>query len=179
MDTIITSVISIIGVLVSVTVSVIITRQQYKVEMEKIKKQLEQAYAKSLFDKRLETYPQLYYLLSGYSKIIQYKKQNVKNLLAFRDAIDKWNSQYGFYFTGFTGRLSGKFRGYLRILLADGVKSKIQEDDWKTIRKILHHFEVSIRSEIGVTTIEPASNIEGLEEAYKFIEERTQERETS
>lgn len=176
MDTIITSAISIIGVLISVTVSVIITRQQYKVEMEKIKKQLEQAYAKSLFDKRLETYPKLYSLLSGYSKTIQYNKQNAKNLLEFRDEVDKWNSQYSFFFTGSTGKLSGSFRGYLRALLADGIKSKIQEDDWKTIRKILHHFEVSIRSEIGVTTIEPASNIVGIDEVYKFIEERTQER---
>jgi len=179
MDTIITSVISIIGVLVSVTVSVIITRQQYKVEMEKIKKQLEQAYAKSLFDKRLETYPQLYYLLSGYNKTIQYKKQSVKNLLELRDAIDKWNSQYGFYFTGSTGTLSGTFRGYLREILAEGVKSKIREDDWKTIRRILSHFEKSLRSEVGITSIEPVSSVEGIQEAYKFIEERTQERETS
>jgi hypothetical protein len=179
MDTIITSAISILGIIISVSVSVIITRQQYKVELEKIRRQLEQAYAKSLFDKRVETYPQLYNLLSSYSKTIQYNQQNVKNLLEFRDAVDKWNSQYSFFFTGSTGKLSGSFRGYLRVILAEGVKSKIREDDWKTIRGILRHFERSIRSEIGVTTIEPAGNVERIEEAYKFIEERTQERRVS
>jgi len=174
-DAIITSAISVLGVIISVMVSVMITRQQNKVELEKITRQLEQAYAKSLFDKRLETYPQLYYLLSSYSKTIQYNQQNVKNLLELRDAIDDWNSQYSLFFTGSTGKLSGTFRGYLRTILAEGPKSKIRDEDWKNIRRILYHFEKSIRSEIGVSTIEPVSRVEGIEEVYKFIDERIQE----
>jgi hypothetical protein len=123
----------------------------------------------------LETYPQLYYLLSNYRKTIQYNKQNVKNLIEFRDAIDKWNSQYSLFFTGSTGKLSGTFRSYLGTILVEGAKSKIREDDWVTIQRIIYHFEKSIRSEIGVTTIEPVSSVEGIEEFYKFIDERTQE----
>ena len=175
MDAIITSAISVLGVIISVMVSVIITRQQNKVELEKITRQLEQAYAKSLFDKRLETYPQLYYLLSNYGKTILYKKQNVKNLIELRDAIDQWNSKYSLYFTGPTGKLSGTFRSYLKTILAKGSKSKIRDEDWKNVRRILYHFEKSIRSEIGVSTIEPVSNVEGIEEVYRFIDERTQE----
>ena len=175
MDAIITSAISVLGVIISVLVSVIITRQQNKIELEKITRQLEQAYAKSLFDKRLETYPKLYYLLSSYRKTIQYNKQNVKNLIEFRDALDNWNSQYSLFFTESTGKLSGTFRWYLKTILAKGAKSELRKDDWITIRNILHHFEKSIRSEIGVSTIEPVSNIEGIEEVYRFIDERTQE----
>ena len=172
MDTIVTSAISMLGVLISVTVSVIVSRQQNKIELEKIKRQLEQAYAESLFDKRLEIYPQLYNFLSNYRKAILYGKQNVKNLLEFRDTIDQWNSQYSFFFTGSTGRISGKFRGYLKDLLAKGKNSKIEDDDWKAIQEILRYFEISLRSEIGVSTIEPASQIEGIEEIYRFIEQR-------
>lgn len=181
MDTIFTSAISILGVLISVTVSVIITRQQYKVELEKIKKQLEQAYAKSLFDKRVETYPQLYRLTSNYGKTIQYNKQNVRNLIKLRDEIDKWNSQYSIFFTKPTTHISWRFRAYLGVLLAKGVKSKIQEDDWNTIKRILRRFESSIKGEIGVTSIEPASKTDAAEiaEVDKFIDERIQEREIS
>jgi hypothetical protein len=177
MDAIITSAISVLGVIISVMVSVIITRQQNKVELEKITRQLEQAYAKSLFDKRVETYPQLYYLLSNYSKTIQYNKQNVKNLIELRDEIDDWNSHYGLFFTSSTGKLSGTFRGYLKTILAEGAKSIIKDEDWNNIRRMLYHFEKSIRAEIGVATIEPVSNIEGIEEVYQFIDERVQEKE--
>jgi hypothetical protein len=176
-ETFIPSVISIIGILISVSVSVFVTRQQSKIELEKIKKHLEQEYAKSLFDKRVETYPQLYNLLSDYNKKILYNQQTARNLLEFRDAVDKWNSQYSFFFTGATSILSWRFRKYLKALLANGDNSQIQEGDWKTIRRILGHFERAIRSEIGVTSIEPASNIEGIDDVYKFIEESTQERE--
>ena len=48
----------------------------------------------------------------------------------------------------------------------------------KVIKDILRHFERSIKAEIGVTSIAPVSKLAGIEEVYKFVDQRIQERET-
>jgi hypothetical protein len=176
-DTVIASIISIVGVLISVIVSVIITRTQYKVELEKIKKHLEQEYLKSLFDKRVETYPQLYNLLAGYGKIIQYNKQNTKSLIKLRDELDNWNNQHSIFFSRATAKLSSRFRAYLHSILSKGTNSEIQQEDWDLIHNIMERFGMSLKSEIGVASMQPVGNLEGIEDVYKLIEGRIEELE--
>lgn len=169
-DIVISSIISIVGVLISVTVSVIITRVQYKVELEKIRRHLEQEYAKSLFDKRIETYPQLFNLLSSYGKTIQYNKQNIENLIELRNSLDNWNNQNGIFFSKDTAKLSARFRRFLHSILDNGAKYEIQKEDWKLIEKVMERFEMSLKAEIGVTKMPPVSNLEGIEEVYDLLE---------
>ena len=170
-DTFVVSLISIVGVLISVVASVSVARLQNKAALEKIKKELEQQYAKFLFEQRIKIYPELFEMLSSYSKTIAYKKNNVKNLRKFRDSLDKWNSANSIFFTESTARLSGKFRGYLADLLANG-KSAISESEWEAVRTIIRAFENSIRAEIGVIDTPPAGTAKELDKTYEFIDSR-------
>ena len=79
--------------MISVVASLLATKQRNKTELQKIKIELEQKYAKSLFDKRVEVYPQLYEILSSYGKTIQYDKNTIENLIEFRERIDNWNNK--------------------------------------------------------------------------------------
>ena len=143
-----------------------------KTEFNKIKIGLEQKYAKSLFDKRIEVYPELYNLLSSYAKLIGYNQQTIDNLIEFRDNIDKWNNKYSIFFTASTSTISARFRGYLRKLLSDGTKSRVTIEDWKAIGKILFHFEQLLRAEIGILDTKPVGEPKDIKNVYEFIEEK-------
>ena len=56
--------IPVITIFISVITSVIIATMQNRAEINRIYKELEHKYAKSLFDIRVETYPQLHNLLA-------------------------------------------------------------------------------------------------------------------
>jgi hypothetical protein len=172
-DTVVASLISIVGILISVSVSVIITRVQYKIELEKIKRRLEQEYAKSLFDKRIETYPQLSSILGTYGKAIQYNKQNIENLAEFRNNLDAWNNQNGIFFSKATARLSARFRRYLHAILDGGAKYEIQKEDWDLISEVIERFGMSLKSEIGVASMPTVSSLEGIEQVYANLDEKT------
>ncbi len=77
----------VLSIVISVVVSVIITTSQRKSDMAKLRVELQQQYAKSLFDKRVEVYQELYFLLSGYGKRIQYGQQTKENL---KELANKW-----------------------------------------------------------------------------------------
>jgi hypothetical protein len=171
-ETILTSIVATLGIIISVTVSIITTRLQNKIELEKVKKELDQQYAKSLFDERVKCYPTLFKAFTDYGKKMQYGKQTSENLRQFRDTIDNWNNQYGIFFTRPTARLSARFRWYLHTLLeVEG--NQIGEDDWEAIYTIIGYFEECLKAEIGVSRMEPAGNIEELDNVYEFIEEKS------
>ena len=174
-DTVIASIISIVGVLISVSVSIFVTRVQYKGELEKIRQQLEQKYVKSLFDKRIEIYPQLFTLLSNYGKIIQYNKQNAENLNELRNNLDNWNNQHGIFFSRDTAKLSSRFREYLHVMLDVKAEYKIQNKDWELIEDARQSFEMSLKSEIGVANMPTVSKLEGIEKMHKRLDDRISE----
>jgi len=170
-DTFVVPFISILGVLISVIASVSVARYQNKSALEKIKKELEQQYAKSLFEQRVKIYPKLFEMLSGYGKTIAYKKNNLENLRKFRDGLDEWNSANAIFFTEATARLSGKFRGYLSNLLTND-NSTISDNEWEAVRTIIRAFENSIRAEIGVIDMPPVGTAKELDKMYEFIDIR-------
>ena len=163
---------AVITVLVSVTSSIIITAYQSRIEISKLRKLLEQQYAKSLFDKRLDVYPNLYRVLSRYAKIIQYNQNTVANIIQFRDDLDKWDIENALLLTSNTSRLAGKFRHYLDTILSEGKKSKITENEYHAIWKMIAWYEHIIRKEVGIIdTLPPGESERRLEEVLKYIDD--------
>ena len=85
--------VAIIGVLVSALISYYISRRNAQIEYEKLKKQFTQ----KLFEKRLEVYPPLYYLLSSFQKLIKTKKANQENFEIFFNQYQEWDSKYAIF----------------------------------------------------------------------------------
>jgi hypothetical protein len=171
-DAILASIISIVGVLISVNVSILVTRLQNKSELEKLKREQEQQYAKSLFEKRIDVYPELYNLFSSLAKMIRDHQATVKNLIEFTAQNDSWNSRHSIFFTEATKKVSYKFRAYLHDLLRDGRNSNIKDEDWNAIIRMLIHFETCLRTEIGVTSTAAAGELAEMNKVYDFIDQR-------
>lgn len=154
----------------SVVVSVIITSFQRKAEMEKLRVELQQQYAKSLFDKRVTVYQELYSLLSGYGKRIQYGQQTKESLREFGEQVDLWNSHNALFFTQPTRRISYKFRYFLRVLLSNHKDTDITDVDWDAIHRIMLTFEDALRAEIGIFDTPSPSELQALDKVIAFVD---------
>ncbi|HEY0324064.1 MAG TPA: hypothetical protein VGC66_24165 [Pyrinomonadaceae bacterium] len=164
-----TLIVALISAVVSLVVSLLAMTLQSKADLIRVQREQEHGYAKALFDKRVEYYPQLYNYLSDYAKVIRSNKQNVENLAEFKRAMDEWNSKYSLFFTESTSLFSAKFRYLLGVILNNNNSSEFSNDEWENIRKLIGHFEDCLRAEIGIFVAKPVGDIEGIEEAYEFI----------
>lgn len=171
-DTLVASLVSAAGVVISVSISVLIVHLQNRAALDKVKRELEQQYAKSLFEQRIKVYPELYNLLSAYRKVIAYGTRNTTNLIEFRKSVDEWNSKYSIFFSEATSKISHRFRFYLRLLLQNGETSIVKDEDWEAIRKIIGYFEESLKTDIGILDMPPVGKMKDLEKVYLYIDQQ-------
>src|SRR4051794_8602099 len=108
-----TILVALISAVVSLIVSLFAGTLQRRFELRRIRQEHEHGYAKALFEKRVEYYPELYNYLSEYQKIIRNNKQTIENLAEVRTAVDGWNSKHSLFFTRYTSKYSAKCRQYL------------------------------------------------------------------
>lgn len=167
--------IPIISVIISVVSSIVITALKNKSELKNIKTQLEQRYATSLFDKRVEIYPNLFFILSNYGKIIEYGKQTKTNLTEFRDNLDSWDSKNAIYLTPPIFKFSWRFRKYLNLVLSTCSESELSETNWDDLRNILIQYAKVIRAEIGIFDSKPVGTTGDIETVYNSIDSKITE----
>lgn len=170
-----TIVIALISAVVSLVVSLLAISWRNKADLIKIQKEQEHGYAKALFDKRVEYYPQLFNFLSDYAKVIRAHGQNIDNLAEFKRAVDEWNSKYALFFTKSTAKFSGRFRFLLGLILKDDGALKYSSEDWENIRKLIGYFENFLKAEIGILVSKPVGDIEVYEEVYSFVKNMIEE----
>jgi hypothetical protein len=109
-------IVAIISAVVSLIVALLTTTLRNRADLLKVQKEQEHGFTKALFDRRVEYYPLLYQLLSGYGKDIRRCKQNLENLSTFKQKVDEWNNQHSIFFTKSTGRYNSRFRTYLDLI---------------------------------------------------------------
>ena len=163
-------VVALISAGVSLIVALLATTWKNKADLIKVQKEQEYGYAKALFEKRVDHYPQLYDLLSDYAKTIRANKQSPENLIAFKQAVDEWNSKYSLFFTKSTSKFSSKFRFLLGAILKDSGASKFSQTNWEDLRKLIGYFEDFLKAEVGILVAKPVGDVRELEEAYAFID---------
>ena len=81
---IISSIIAFLGVIISIVETSRRSNKEINTEIQKLRSEIQQDYANKLLDKRLETYPRLYFLLSDFAKAIRFgrfKQDTVKKLI--------------------------------------------------------------------------------------------------
>ena len=161
-----------ISALISLIVSFLAITLQKRADLYKVQKEHEHGYAKALFDKRVEQYPELYNYLSGYAKIIRNSQQTFENLTEFKRAVDDWNNRHSLFFTKATSKFSSKFRYYLGTILnsPSGVIG-LSKMDWENIRKLIGLFEDFLKAEIGIYAAKPVGDVDEFTNAYDFINE--------
>ncbi len=169
--TLLVIIVPIISTIISVVFSIIATTLKNKAELRKVQIEVEKNFAKSLFDKRVEYYPDLYNILSDYAKTIKYGRNNIDNLKEFREKMDDWNSKYSLFFSPQTADFSSRFRYYLAYLLADNIPADIIEKNWEPVLYMIGKFEKFLKSEIGIINIKPIGEVDESEKVDKYITE--------
>lgn len=155
-----TIIISIVSGIITLLTSVVVAIFASRLELRKIQKELEQRYAQSLFDKRIELYPKLFTLLSSFNKFIEYHIQTKEQLLELQHNLDEWNNANAIFLTKTSDRIAYGYRFYLIDLFQRYSGAPIPEEEWKNIRTINIVFEKSLKAEIGVYDTRPAGILE-------------------
>lgn len=136
-----------------------ISIKRNRTELKMIQIQLEQKYSTSLFEKRIELYPSLSEILSGYQKKILYGDNTEENFMVFIKELDSWNTKNSIFFTQETAEFSSDSRRFFRVFLnkiknqnasdSNGkLKNKLSKDEWIAIYQVLGDFEISLRADI-------------------------------
>jgi hypothetical protein len=159
---IIVALIAFIGILVSVLVSVLTSMRVINTELQRLRTEIQQTYAGKLLEKRLEVYPDMYYLLSDFIKKVQFHDDSKIDmdeevLEELRAQTNEWNSRYSLFFSGETNLTSTKFRKLLDDLIKSVDKDTVKKIPTEALRPLRHeagHFELALKSDLGIFVVE-------------------------
>lgn len=156
------SLVALVGVLLSVLVSLLISRSTVSTELRKLRFEAKKTYDSKLLDKRLDIYPGLYFLLSDFIKETHRKpvsKEMVKTLLG---CIEEWDSKNAVYFSIDTANVCYQFRGYLVKLLRlsdeEFLKTFSSRKSVRALRDEAASLEFALKSDLGIYGIEDSDN---------------------
>lgn len=149
MQEIIIAIISFTGVIISVTASLVISRGQAKHQIEKMRIELEEAYTGKLFEKRLEVYPSLYSILSGFAKCLHKNQVNKEVINRTLERLDEWDNNYALFLSPLTAHnmyeLRRVFQRYQTMDEARVIKNAKKDYIYKVMG-----LENALKTEIGV-----------------------------
>jgi len=137
-------------------------------------------YAGKLQGKRLDLYPKFYYLLSDFSKKLEYGQVTKEYIIKVWQDIDELNSKYSLIFGGRTGGISAGFRHLLSEISAydDTKVSELLKDDkfCRNLKQDIGYFENALKNDLGIYTVE-FSEPDKIFTKYKAVIEEVSKRE--
>jgi hypothetical protein len=171
---ILAALIALVGVVVSVIVSLFINVRQTNAELQKLRSEIQQTYADKLLDKRLEVYPDMYFILSDFMKNIEDGIVTKTDVNELHQQTRDWNSRYSVFFSGDTGGISYRFRQ----MLSELIKMTDEEyrrkfEDPEALRELRHRvgeFELALKSDLGIYVVE-FSDLTKRFKSYREISE--------
>lgn len=175
----IVSLIAVLGVALSALASLLISKQNVQTELKKLTSEIQLNYAGQLLQKRLESYPRLYALLSNFGKDRQAKvKINGEYLTTFLKQINEWDSAYAIFLSARAGRHCFQFRTALAKLCKKNDKeiSEQLRGPQSAFMAALRELELSLKGDIGVFAVE-FSPEKSYFDSYKAIAEAVKEEE--
>ncbi|NEQ54663.1 MAG: hypothetical protein F6K11_31795 [Leptolyngbya sp. SIO3F4] len=143
-------VVAIVSGLITLAASSLIAVYQSRTEFRKLRKQLEQTYTTSLFDRRLEVYPVLFKTLNRFNHRIEYDSPNKQQLAEFQHHYDEWVSIHAILLTPTTAKVVWGYHNYLIDVLEQYHDGAIPLEKWIEIRNIQSVIGKFLRAEIGV-----------------------------
>src|SRR5688572_25550686 len=98
----ISSLIALSGIVISILASSFVNARQTKIEIKKLRTEMQLTYASKLIDKRMETYPSLYKLISDFEKLIRFGNLTKQGTDKFFKEILQWDSANAIFLSGYT-----------------------------------------------------------------------------
>jgi hypothetical protein len=177
---IIAPLIALTGVIISTLISYIVSVRQSKSELRKVRAEIHREFGGKLFEKRLEVYPELYALLSGFVKVIQFGKISNAAVNDFLSKWQDWDSRNALFFGRLTGDLSYQLRQEFTDLAhkSDEVLERELGSDeaLKALKKKVGRLELALKHELGVFDFERPDPFESTEsyDTYRAASSKSQ-----
>lgn len=181
---IVTACIALAGVVASVAISLLTSRQQASIAVERLRREIHQDFSLTLFKTRLEHYPDLYQYLSDFKKVIQYEEVTRERLQSFFNKMQAWDSRHSILFGSDSGKLLYHFRkDVFELMQKTDQELQIHFNDRDTkypFIKKMAQIELSLKSELGIyaysspTDIKEAKQFRSYQEVTKFSNQQTQ-----
>ncbi|MBV6449761.1 MAG: hypothetical protein MHPDNHAH_00474 [Anaerolineales bacterium] len=157
------SAITLVGIMISVGVTLYVGSRQIGAELQKLRVEFQQVYATRLLDKRLETYPEIGYMISGFFK--KAKKGDefilnvpVKELIKLKKFIDKWDSRNYIFMSAYASTQLGEFRDHLSKILDEckekSITSLKPSEYFLTAMKSGENLEFALKSDLGIYEVD-------------------------
>lgn len=150
---VIAALIALVGVLLSVSISLITSRKTINIELSKLRFQLKGAYIEELLKKRILVYPGLYSHLSAFVKRIQYRELAPDAIETLLRKLDEWDLEN----TVFLSRTSIKhfieLQNHLAaltnrtVMLPEIIATKEFE---KNMLRLVGTLQLSLRGDLGI-----------------------------
>ena len=155
---IIVALIALFGVVISVVISLYTSMKQTKVELQKLRSEIQETYAGKLLEKRIEIYPDMYFLLSDFGKKIQYGLVSKSDVTELLGRIDDWDSKKSLFFSAITNSVSYHFRKTLvqitKMTDEEFQKEFASEETRRDLRHKAGTFELALKSDLGIYVVE-------------------------
>lgn len=153
-------IVAIVTGLITLLASFVIATVQARAELRKMAKQLEERYTTSLFEKRLDAYPELFKILNSLTNAIEYGDVNRSELAQLQLEFDNWMSQHALFLTNSTARVAWGYHDYLIDTLEESRDQPVPDERWKEIQKIHKTLGKFLRAELGVFSTDAAGNVD-------------------
>ena len=144
------AIMSVIGIVISVTASLIVGKMNNATQFEQFSKEMEQKYTEPLFQKRIEVYPKLYSIVSGLAKKSNKGIATIEDVKNTTQLVDDWDNKNAIFASNTLIEKLADFRYDLHewsSLENEQLKaSDVRLSMFDKIREI----EVSLQQEIGI-----------------------------
>lgn len=185
-STLITSSIAFCGVIASAFISLGIANRTAKLQIAKIRYEVQHSRAEKLAEKRLETYSSLYSLLNEMNFLIQERNSEIERFERINTAMLEWYLHNGILLSSKSNSLLWQFIKRYR-KLCQGGKNAIAGslgtgEQRRAFIKKLDSIELELKNEIGIFEIEyfdPNARFTSYSELMSFYREKNAEEANS
>ena len=160
-DEMIVAIIAFSGVIISVLASLYSSMRQTNSELKKLRTEIQQIYTNKLLDKRIEIYPDLYNLLSRFTKsIVTNQSISMDSLQELQENLSNWDVQNAVFLSGKAFELSYRFRVTISELSKESVNEFNDSILLSDLRSKADSVKLALKEDLGIFVVEfPESDI--------------------
>lgn len=153
-----TSLIALAGVVISILASAFVSSRQSKIEVKKLRTDLQMTYVSKLIDKRLEAYPALFKPISDFEESLKYGSRQKSSADKLLKSILEWDASHVLFMSSNAIRKYVKFRKLIRTLRempkAEFDNHVLIEENRKAIVRQIRELETALKQDLGVYVID-------------------------
>jgi hypothetical protein len=161
--------IALLGVMLSIAVSLLTSRMVFKNEARKLILEARKAYDSKLVEARLNAYPGLYLLISKFAKQIRHEHISRNDIDSFLREIDEWDSRNAILLSARTGHLCGRLRESLEAWLRADITTRPDVSTLQDLIQKIGILELALKSDLGIFGVEDAGLDTKVVDSYNEI----------